>query len=84
MPNFRVLSQVVAKKSLTAKKYPYVFYRSDRRKIENLEKGGKMRISILTFIYTKHFAYLKVCTKLENTGSDRSREICDNNFHLRE
>ena len=32
-------------------------------KIENLKKEGKMRISILIFIYTIHFAYLKVYTK---------------------
>ena len=29
-------------------------------KIENLKKEGKMRISTLIFIYTIHFAYLKV------------------------
>ena len=28
--------------------------------IENLKKEGKMRISTLIFIYTIHFAYLKV------------------------
>ena len=40
--------------------------------IENLKKEGKMRISILIFIYTIHFAYLKVCTKFENIGFNRS------------
>ena len=50
-------------------------------KIENLKKEGKMRISILIFIYTVHFAYLKVDTKFENTGSNRSQEICDRYFH---
>ena len=39
-----------------------------------------MRISILIFIYTIHFAYLKVYTKFENIGSNRSWEICDRNF----
>ena len=38
-------------------------------KNENLKKEGKMRISILIFIYTLHFAYLKVYTKLHNTKS---------------
>ena len=52
--------------------------------IENLKKEGKMRISILIFIYTIHLAYLKVYTKFENTGSNRSQEICDRNFHWRE
>ena len=53
-------------------------------KIENLKKEGKMRISILIFIYTIHFEYLKVYTKFESTGSNRSQEICDRNFHWRE
>ena len=53
-------------------------------KIENLKKEGKMRTSILIFIYTLHFAYLKVYTKFENTGSNRSGEICERNFHWRE
>ena len=73
VPNLRILSQVVAEKSLTEKKCPYVFY-YDRTegKIENLKKEGKIRISILIFIYTIHFAYLKVYTKFENIGSNRS------------
>ena len=33
-------------------------------KIKNLKKEGKMRISILIFIYTIRFAYLKVYTKM--------------------
>ena len=32
-------------------------------KMENLKKDGKMRISILMFIYTIQFAYLNVYTK---------------------
>ena len=43
-----------------------------------------MSFSIFVFIYTIHLAYLKVYTKFENTGSNRSREICDRNFHWRE
>ena len=35
-------------------------------KIENMKKERKMRISILTFIYTIQFAYLKVYTKFHN------------------
>ena len=41
-------------------------------KIEHLKKEGKLRISILIFTYTVHFAYLKVYTKFYNTGSNRS------------
>ena len=51
------------------------------RKIENLKKEGKKRMSILISSYTSHFGYLKVYTKFENTGSNRSREICDRIFH---
>ena len=49
-----------------------------------IEKEAKMSFSIFIFIYTIHLAYLKVYTKFENTGSNRSREICDRNFHWRE
>ena len=51
VPNFRILSQIVAEKYLTERKCPYVLYGSDRRKkIENLNKDGEMRIWILIFI----------------------------------
>ena len=60
------------------------YIRVIEEKKENLKKEGKMRVSILLFLYTIHFAYLKVYTKFENTGSNRSREICDRNFHWRE
>ena len=46
-------------------------------KIENLKKEGKMRISILIFIYTIHFAYLKVYTKFDNPNSSSCRENSD-------
>ena len=36
-----------------------------------------MSFSIFIFIYTIHLAYLKVHTIFENTGSNRSRGICD-------
>ena len=49
-----------------------------------IEKEGKMSFSIFILIYTIHLAYLKVYTKIENTGSNRNREICDRNFHWRE
>ena len=38
-------------------------------KIENLKEEDKMRIGTLIFIYTIHFAYLKVCTKFHNRKS---------------
>ena len=41
-------------------------------KKEHLKKEDKMKISILIIIYTIHFAYLKVYTKFENTGFNRS------------
>ena len=79
--NFIILNQVVAEKTDQKKKHPYVLYRSDRRKIE---KECKMSFSIFIFIYTIHLAYLKVYTKFKNTGSSKSQEICERNFHWRE
>ena len=39
------------------KKCPYVLYKSDRRtKWKKMKKEDKMRITILIFIYTIHFA----------------------------
>ena len=38
-------------------------------KIENVKKEGKMRISILIFIYTIHVAYMKVYTKFHSPKS---------------
>ena len=49
-----------------------------------IEKEGKMSFSILIFIYTIDLAHLKVYTRFENTGSNRSQDICDRNFHWRE
>ena len=71
VPNFGILSQVVAEKSMT-EKCPYVLLKVTEGKNEKLKKEGKMRISILMFIYPIHFAYLKMYTKFENTGSNRS------------
>ena len=84
VPNFSILSQIVAEKSLTEKNVHMYFIGVTEGNIENLKKEGKMRISILICIYTIHFAYMKVYTEFENTGSNRSREISDRNFHWRE
>ena len=51
------------------------YIRVKEGKNENLKKEGKMRISILISIYTVHFSFLKVYTKFENNGSNRSWEI---------
>ena len=45
------------------------YIRVTEGKIENLKKEGKIRISTLVFIYTVHFAYLKVYTKFHNPKS---------------
>ena len=71
VPNFRILSKVIAEKSLTEKLAICISLKW-QEKIENLKKEGKMRISTLTFIYTIHCAYLNVDIKFENTGSNRS------------
>ena len=45
------------------------YIRVTEEKNEQFKKVGKMRISILIFIYTIHFAYLKVYTKLTKMAS---------------
>ena len=60
------------------------YIRATEGKNEKLKKEGKIRISIFIFMYTIHFAYLKVNTKFQNTVSNKCREICDGNFHWRE
>ena len=50
------------------------YIREKEGKNENLKKEGKMRISILISIYTVHFAILKMYTKFENTGSNRTEK----------
>ena len=72
VPNFRILTQVVAEKSMTEKNVYMYYIRVKEGKNEKLKKEGKIRISILISIYTVHFAFLKVYTKFENTGSNRS------------
>ena len=49
------------------KNVPMCYIGVTEEKIENLKKEGKMRICILIFIYTIHFAYLKVNTKFHNS-----------------
>ena len=72
VPKFRIISQVVAEKSLTEKNVHMYYIRVKEGKTEKLKKEGKIRIIIFIFIYTVHFAYLKVYTKFENTCSNRS------------
>ena len=63
---------MVAEKSLTKKNVHMYYIREKEGKNENLKKEGKMRISILISVYTVQFAILKMYTKFENTGSNRS------------
>ena len=74
VPSFRILSQVVAEKSLTEKNVHMYYIRVREGKNEKLKKEGEMMISILIFIYTIHFAYLKVYTKFENTSSNQAEK----------
>ena len=59
--DFIILNQVVSEKTLM-KNVHMCHIRMTEGKIENLKKICKMRISTLIFIYTIHFAYLKVYT----------------------
>ena len=45
------------------------YIRVTEGKIVNLKKDDNMKISTLIFIYTIHFAYLKVYTKFHNPKS---------------
>ena len=65
VPNFRILTQVVAEKSLTEKNVYMYYIRVKEGKNGKLKKEGKMRISIFISIYTIHFAYLKMYTKFK-------------------
>ena len=47
-------------------------------------KDGKINLSILVFCPTIWLATLKVYKKFEDSGSHRSREICNRKFNLRE
>ena len=58
------------------------YIRVTEGKIENLKKEGKIRISILIFIYTIPFAFLKVYTKFHNPKSSSCRESSDKNVHM--
>ena len=49
VPKFRILTQVVVKKSLTEKNVHMCFIRVTEGKIEDLKKEGKMRIITSTF-----------------------------------
>ena len=46
------------------------------KKRKNGKKKDKINLSILIFCPTIYLATLKVCTKIENSGSHRSWEIC--------
>ena len=65
--DFIILNQVVSEKALMKNVHMY-YIRVTEGKIENLKKD-KIRISTLIFIYTIHFAYLKVHTKFHNPKS---------------
>ena len=63
---------MVAETSLTEKNVYMYYIREKEGNNENLKKEGKMSISILISIYTVHFAFLKMYTKFENAGPNRS------------
>ena len=65
MKDFIILNQAVSEKILM-KNVHICYIGVTEGKNENLKNEGKMRISILIFIYTMHFAYPKVNTKFHN------------------
>ena len=58
------------------------YIRVTEGKIENLKKEVKMKVITLIFIYTIHFAYLKVYTKFHNPKSIVTEEILTKNVHM--
>ena len=66
--NFIILNQVVAEKTLT-KNLHMCYIGVTEEKYFFRKKDDKMRVSILIFIYTILFAYLKVYTKFHNHES---------------
>ena len=83
VPSFRILTQVVAEESLTEKKVIMYYIRVKEGKNEKLKKEAKMRISILIFHLHSTLCLPEGVHKILNTGSNRSCEICDRNFHWR-
>ena len=64
------------------KNVPMCYIGVTEGKIENLKKECKMRISILIFIYTIHFAYLKytqnfiILNQVVAEKTDQKTAIC--------
>ena len=63
--------------------YMYYIGMRDGKK-EKWEKDGKINIIILVFCPTIYLATLKMYKKFEDSGSNRSREICNRKFDWRE
>ena len=76
--DFIFLNQEVAEKTLMKNVY-MCYIGVTEGKIENLKKEGKMKMSILIFIYTINLANLKVYTKFYTPKSSCCLEmsICD-------
>ena len=58
------------------------YIRVTEEKFENLKKEGKLRISTLIFIYTVHFAYLKVYTKFIILNQVVAEKTLTKNVHM--
>ena len=62
VPNFRILTQVVAEKSLTEKRKIYI----GERKEKNEQIKGLIGNMWLFFCYTIQLITIKLCTKFQN------------------
>ena len=58
------------------------YIRVTEGRIENLKKEGKMSISTLIFIYTMHFAYVKVSTKFTILNQVVAEKTEEKNVHM--
>ena len=79
--DFIILNQVVSEKTLMKNDH-MCYIGVTEGTIENLIKEGKMRISILIFIYTLHFAYLKVYTNFIILNQVVTEKTLTKNVHM--
>ena len=73
--NFKILGTVFPVKFW--RKFPICITWVRDGKIRKNGKKGKTNVSFLFFFPTQYFAILNVYTKFKDSGSHRSREICD-------
>ena len=75
VPSFNFLGLTVPEKNVMKK---FNVWKLERKKNEEIK--GRISISSLTFVYTKHSPTVNVCTKFQLCRPYSSWEKCDDNF----